>query len=82
MNVDILGRDDQPPFDVKKIESIRSDVKFDTHYEIIKSLGDGKFGKVYQVVEKSTGQEFAAKFIRIRKVCNILSCQREDSVVR
>ena len=71
MGIDFLGKEDHPPFDVKKIESIRSDVKFDTHYEIIKSLGDGKFGKVYQVVEKSTGNEFAAKFIKMRKVCRI-----------
>ncbi|PAV62564.1 hypothetical protein WR25_00179 isoform J [Diploscapter pachys] len=76
-----IGRDDQPPFDVKKIENIRSGVKFDTHYEIIRSLGDGKFGKVYQVVEKSTGQEFAAKFIRIRKEADRTEVEREVGIL-
>ncbi|KIH60675.1 hypothetical protein ANCDUO_09065 [Ancylostoma duodenale] len=57
--------DDAPLFD--KIESIRSNVKFEQCYERSKLIGDGKFGKVYLVREKSTGTEFAAKVIRLKQ---------------
>ncbi|KJH43130.1 kinase domain protein [Dictyocaulus viviparus] len=73
---------DEPPLiNAKKIESIRSDVKFDQCYECSKQLGDGKFGKVYQVREKSSGQEFAAKVIRIKKQADRQEVEREVSIL-
>lgn len=74
--------DDPPPFDVKKIENIRSNVKFDVLYKISEpSIGDGKFGKVYKAVEKATGHEFAAKFIKIRKEADRKEVEREVSIL-
>ncbi|CAB3410208.1 unnamed protein product [Caenorhabditis bovis] len=73
--------DEPPPFDVKRIENIRSNVKFDTLYQVSKLLGDGKFGKVYCVIEKATGHEFAAKFIKIRKEADRAEVEREVSIL-
>uniref|UniRef100_A0A1I7XMG9 Protein kinase domain-containing protein n=1 Tax=Heterorhabditis bacteriophora TaxID=37862 RepID=A0A1I7XMG9_HETBA len=82
LQVNILRElDEKPPFDIKKIESIRSNVKFDQCYETSRQIGDGKFGKVFQVKEKSTGQEFAAKFIRIRKEADRQEVEREVSIL-
>ncbi|KAF1747055.1 hypothetical protein GCK72_023513 [Caenorhabditis remanei] len=73
--------DEPPVFDVKKIENIRANVKFDTLYQVTKLLGDGKFGKVYCVIEKATGKEFAAKFIKIRKEADRTEVEREVSIL-
>ncbi|CAI5454321.1 unnamed protein product [Caenorhabditis angaria] len=73
--------DEPPPFDVRKIENIRANVKFDTLYQVTKLLGDGKFGKVYCVIEKATGHEFAAKFIKIRKEADRAEVEREVSIL-
>ncbi|CAA88976.1 Protein kinase domain-containing protein [Caenorhabditis elegans] len=73
--------DEPPVFDVKKIENIRANVKFDTLYQVTKLLGDGKFGKVYCVIEKETGKEFAAKFIKIRKEADRAEVEREVSIL-
>uniref|UniRef100_A0A8R1I117 Protein kinase domain-containing protein n=1 Tax=Caenorhabditis japonica TaxID=281687 RepID=A0A8R1I117_CAEJA len=73
--------DEPPVFDVKRIENIRANVKFDTLYQVTKLLGDGKFGKVYCVIEKATGKEFAAKFIKIRKEADRTEVEREVSIL-
>ncbi|KAL6722767.1 hypothetical protein Aduo_017858 [Ancylostoma duodenale] len=71
--------DDAPLFD--KIESIRSNVKFEQCYERSKLIGDGKFGKVYLVREKSTGTEFAAKVIRLKQQADRQEVEREVSIL-
>ncbi|CAI2356417.1 unnamed protein product [Caenorhabditis sp. 36 PRJEB53466] len=73
--------DEPPVFDVKRIENIRANVKFDTLYQVTKLLGDGKFGKVYCVIEKASGKEFAAKFIKIRKEADRAEVEREVSIL-
>ncbi|OQV18652.1 Death-associated protein kinase 1 [Hypsibius exemplaris] len=40
---------------------------FEERYEVTRELGSGHFAVVRQCVEKSTGQAFAAKFIRKRR---------------
>ncbi|WKY17242.1 hypothetical protein Q1695_001673 [Nippostrongylus brasiliensis] len=73
---------DEPPlYHIKKIESIRSNVKFEQCYESDKLIGDGKFGKVYQVREKATGIEFAAKVIRIKQQADRQEVEREVSIL-
>ncbi|KAK6766101.1 hypothetical protein RB195_025794 [Necator americanus] len=71
---------DEPPlFD--KIESIRSNVKFEQCYERSKLIGDGKFGKVYLVRERATGTEFAAKVIRLKQQADRQEVEREVSIL-
>ncbi|CAJ0609167.1 unnamed protein product [Cylicocyclus nassatus] len=70
---------DEPIFD--KIESIRSNVKFEQCYERSKLIGDGKFGKVYQVRERATGAEFAAKVIRLKQQADRAEVEREVSIL-
>ncbi|KAJ1351387.1 hypothetical protein KIN20_007380 [Parelaphostrongylus tenuis] len=73
---------DEPPlFDAKKIDRIRSNVKFDQCYECSKQIGDGKFGKVYEVREKASGQEFAAKVIRLKKQADRQEVEREVAIL-
>ncbi|KAK6035046.1 kinase domain protein [Cooperia oncophora] len=68
-------------YDIKKIESIRSNVKFEQCYESSELIGDGKFGRVYAVREKSSGNEFAAKFIRIKQQADRQEVEREVSIL-
>jgi hypothetical protein len=42
-SIRIVEADDGPPFDIKKIENIRSNVKFDQCYEISKHIGEWVF---------------------------------------
>ncbi|VDO79394.1 unnamed protein product [Heligmosomoides polygyrus] len=73
---------DEPPLlHIKKIESIRSNVKFEQCYESSRLIGDGKFGKVYQVREKASGNEFAAKVIRIKQQADRAEVEREVSIL-
>ncbi|GMR60833.1 hypothetical protein PMAYCL1PPCAC_31028 [Pristionchus mayeri] len=73
---------DLPPFNPKEVVRIRSNAKFDDFYETYgEPLGEGKFGKVYQCRERSTGLELAAKFIKIRKDADRDTVEREVSIM-
>ncbi|KAK5978715.1 Protein kinase domain-containing protein [Trichostrongylus colubriformis] len=73
--------DDPPLYHIKKIESIRSNVKFEQCYESSQLIGDGKFGRVYAVREKASGNEFAAKVIRIKQQADRQEVEREVSIL-
>lgn len=45
-------------------------------YEVIETLGSGYFGKVYLVVEKETGQQFAMKKIPTRRLVTSMEVRR------
>ncbi|GMT36215.1 hypothetical protein PFISCL1PPCAC_27512 [Pristionchus fissidentatus] len=73
---------DLPPFNPKEVVRIRTNAKFDDFYEIYgEPLGEGKFGKVFQCRERSTGLELAAKFIKIRKDADKATVEREVSIM-
>ncbi|XGW33373.1 hypothetical protein V3C99_017649 [Haemonchus contortus] len=73
---------DEPPlYHIKKIESIRSNVKFEQCYESSELIGDGKFGRVYAVREKASGNEFAAKVIRLKQQADRQEVEREVSIL-
>ncbi|XP_046851935.1 myosin light chain kinase, smooth muscle-like [Xenia sp. Carnegie-2017] len=44
---------------------LKTNEKLETFYETHEKLGEGKFGYVYKVTEKSTGNTYAAKFIKL-----------------
>lgn len=41
---------------------------FKDRFDILEEMGKGRFGHVHKVVEKSTGQILAAKFVKCIKV--------------
>ncbi|CAJ0582973.1 unnamed protein product, partial [Mesorhabditis spiculigera] len=70
------------PFDPKDIVRIRSNAKFEEFYDIDgEPIGEGKFGKVYHCVERSSKLELAAKFIKIRKDADREQVEHEVSVM-
>ncbi|CAJ0935443.1 unnamed protein product, partial [Mesorhabditis belari] len=74
--------EEYPPFDHKEVVRIRNNAKFEQFYDIDgEPIGEGKFGKVYHCVEKSTGLELAAKFIKIRKDADREQVEHEVSVM-
>nr|CAI5840669.1 unnamed protein product [Callosobruchus analis] len=49
-----------------RIVHIEPGLEFVNRYEVLEELGKGRFGVVHKVVEKRSGQKFAAKFVRCR----------------
>ena len=53
-----------------------------TKYEIIKKLGKGAYGRVFQVKNKTTGQIRACKQLPKNKISNLQKFQREISILK
>ncbi|CAI4225624.1 unnamed protein product [Auanema sp. JU1783] len=66
----------------QQCSSFRNKVNFEKHYEIVKHLGDGKFGKVYHVRDRENNREYAAKFIKIKKDDDKMDVEREVSILK
>ena len=56
----------EAPFEHRNVVIEKGDV-FKQKYEIFEELGRGRFGVVFKVKDRSSGEQFAAKFIRCRK---------------
>ncbi|KAI6217382.1 Stretchin-Mlck [Aphelenchoides fujianensis] len=70
-----------PAFDFRDTVRIRTNEKFGDYYEIFEEIGEGKFGKVFRCVEKSTGLELAAKCIRLRKDADLEKVEKEVNIM-
>lgn len=46
--------------------SVEPGPEFKDRYEVLEELGKGRFGVVHKVVDKTTHQKLAAKFIKCR----------------
>lgn len=49
-----------------RIVALEPGPEFKLRYEVMEELGKGRFGVVHKVVEKTTSQKLAAKFIKCR----------------
>lgn len=56
----------EAPFEHRQV-ALEPGAIFKSKYEIYEELGRGRFGVVFKVKEKDTGEHFAAKFVRCRK---------------
>ena len=56
----------EAPFTHRMVTIEKGEV-FKSKYEVFEELGRGRFGVVFKVKDKSSGEQFAAKFIRCRK---------------
>ena len=56
----------EAPFEHRNVVIEKGEV-FKQKYEIFEELGRGRFGVVFKVKDRSSGEQFAAKFIRCRK---------------
>jgi myosin-light-chain kinase len=56
----------EAPFQHRNVVIEKGEV-FKQQYDIFEELGRGRFGVVFKVEDKSSGETFAAKFIRCRK---------------
>ena len=56
----------EAPFEHRNVVIEKGEV-FKQKYEIFEELGRGRFGVVFKVKDRSSGEHFAAKFIRCRK---------------
>ena len=51
------------------------------HYEVVKQLGKGGYGKVYQVRNKKTGDLFACKKLSKLDINNLPKFEREINIL-
>ena len=51
-------------------------------YEIIKQIGKGAYGRVYQVKNKTTGEIRACKQLAKHNISNIIKFQREITILK
>ncbi|CAH1959688.1 unnamed protein product [Acanthoscelides obtectus] len=63
--VQMQENDESSSFEPKVVH-IEPGPEFVTRYDILEELGKGRFGVVHKVIEKRSGQKFAAKFVRCR----------------
>ncbi|VEN54177.1 unnamed protein product [Callosobruchus maculatus] len=64
--VQMQEEDDESSLFEPRIVHIEPGLEFVTRYEVLEELGKGRFGVVHKVIEKRSGQKFAAKFVRCR----------------
>lgn len=57
--------DEQSSFEPRLV-TVDPGVDFKSRYDVQEELGKGRFGVVHKVVDKTTNQKLAAKFIRCR----------------
>ncbi|KAE9554874.1 hypothetical protein FO519_001902 [Halicephalobus sp. NKZ332] len=76
---DPYNEDWTPAFDARESVLLKTNEKFTDWYDLYENLGEGKFGKVYRCVEKSTKLELAAKCIRLKRDADKKQVEKEVS---
>lgn len=71
---------DEKPFEARKIVLKNQDVK--SEYNLNEELGRGKFGVVYRCKEKSSGKQFAAKFVTTNRKEDREDVEREVDIMK
>ncbi|XP_043200179.1 titin homolog isoform X2 [Amphibalanus amphitrite] len=61
--------------------TLTSGVDFGALYDVQEELGKGRFGMVHKVVERSTGNRFAAKFIKCIKLADRAKVGEEIAIM-
>ncbi|KAK0181087.1 hypothetical protein PV327_003402 [Microctonus hyperodae] len=67
MNIESESEDESEPAFEARIVSTESGQLFNERYDVHEELGKGRYGVVRRIVEKTTGLNLAAKFIRTIK---------------
>ena len=70
----------EPAFEAR-IVSLEDGRHFDKRYEILEELGKGKYGIVRKIVEKSSGLNLAAKFVKTIKAVDRKQVQEEIDIM-
>ncbi|XP_042873219.1 serine/threonine-protein kinase 10-like isoform X2 [Penaeus japonicus] len=70
-----------PPFPPRNVE-VKEDVDMRKYYDLKKEIGRGRFGTVYLVTDKSTGQKFAAKFVNTKRNQDRANVEREVEIMK
>lgn len=65
LTIVFLTSDESSSFE-PRIVSVEPGPEFKDRYEVLEELGKGRFGVVHKVVDKTTNQKLAAKFIKCR----------------
>ena len=55
--------------------------EFRANFEVLEELGKGRYGVVHKVLERATGQKYAAKFIRCIKAKDREKVQEEIDIM-
>ena len=64
-----------------RIVSLEPGSTFKDKYEIYEELGRGRFGVVFKVKDRGSGEQYAAKFIRCRKQEDKQKCRDEITIM-
>lgn len=64
----------------RKVEVCKEEL-FSYAYDLKEELGRGRFGKVYRVMEKASGEQKAAKFIKCYKAKDRVKVQDEIDIM-
>ena len=64
-----------------RIVNLEPGSTFKEKYEIYEELGRGRFGVVFKVTDKGSGEHYAAKFIRCRKQEDKQKCRDEITIM-
>ena len=70
----------EAPFE-HRIAQVEDGSIFKSKYEIYEELGRGRFGVVFKVKDKVSGEELAAKFVRCRKSEEKQKCKDEIAIM-
>ncbi|XP_037804127.1 serine/threonine-protein kinase GIN4-like isoform X1 [Penaeus monodon] len=70
-----------PPFPPRNVE-VKEDVDMRKYYDLKKEIGRGRFGTVYLVTDKTTGQKFAAKFVNTKRNQDRANVEREVEIMK
>ncbi|XP_055327527.1 myosin light chain kinase family member 4-like [Paramacrobiotus metropolitanus] len=73
--------DDEPPFEPRDVHIIK-DKPISANYDLMEALGKGKFGVVYKCAEKSSGRQFAAKFIEVKRPIERKEVEGEINIMK
>jgi len=78
-----MGSDEEPfrPAFEPRVVTLAPGEEFKANYEVLEELGKGRYGVVHKVVERATGQKYAAKFIRCIKAKDREKVQEEISIM-
>uniref|UniRef100_A0A915EWG9 Protein kinase domain-containing protein n=1 Tax=Ditylenchus dipsaci TaxID=166011 RepID=A0A915EWG9_9BILA len=69
------------PFEFRDGVRIKTNQKFADYYELYEEIGEGKFGKVFRCVEKSTKLTLAAKCIRLKRDADLQKVEKEVNIM-
>ncbi|KAH7732238.1 CAMK/MLCK protein kinase [Aphelenchoides avenae] len=70
-----------PPFNPREGVHIKTKEKFTDYYDLFEEIGEGKFGKVFRCVEKSTQLTLAAKCIKLKRDADIQKVEKEVNIM-